>query len=458
MGGTLIMLPESAPLARPLVEFVFERAAAVRAAETSAPARAAGGGYGPAVCRVSPSAASGGDHFVDLLILDKQRDVHGGLEREFDFREVHILDEEYYGGLTCASSLAFLHACLSDPYERAYFPFNTFRANAYLFGSLIADEAVAVNASLLGVRPGVMEAPFSLGRGGVLDYERPWSGDMDCVRAVLDLVRRTLSDEEAARLNVTGERPNLGIIRGFGHDLEIFMKYAYAMKWASGGRVMDIGGGLGYGSLLLAGVAGEVVFLDKSPETADFARHTWAPLAPNLTALEGEASDFAARPGYEGGFDAVFLMDVIEHVEDPAGLLSHARRLLRPGGTLVLSTPEEDYYPYRVCPPSRRGEDAERLICEAIWPYHIQGLGEAGMLPALEAAGFSIMEKNYITYVKGYGLAARLDSARARGDTEAFMDAAREIAAWDISDFAVTTRRDPCFSAASYNVAARKED
>jgi len=40
-----------------------------------------------------------------------------------------------------------------------------------------------------------------------------------------------------------------------------------------------------------------------------------------------------------GSFDAITLMQVIEHVVDPHALLSECMRLLRPGGALVVATP-----------------------------------------------------------------------------------------------------------------------
>ena len=41
----------------------------------------------------------------------------------------------------------------------------------------------------------------------------------------------------------------------------------------------------------------------------------------------------------DAGFDVVWAGEVIEHVADTAGWLSEVRRVLRPGGTLLLSTP-----------------------------------------------------------------------------------------------------------------------
>ncbi|MFN8559703.1 MAG: methyltransferase domain-containing protein [Dehalococcoidia bacterium] len=44
-------------------------------------------------------------------------------------------------------------------------------------------------------------------------------------------------------------------------------------------------------------------------------------------------------PFAERVFDAVLALDVIEHVEDDVALLREARRVLRPGGIVVLTVP-----------------------------------------------------------------------------------------------------------------------
>jgi SAM-dependent methyltransferase len=51
--------------------------------------------------------------------------------------------------------------------------------------------------------------------------------------------------------------------------------------------------------------------------------------------VRARTSDFG-----DAAFDIVTLLDVIEHVRDPLGLLGEARRLLRPGGRIALTTPD----------------------------------------------------------------------------------------------------------------------
>ena len=50
-------------------------------------------------------------------------------------------------------------------------------------------------------------------------------------------------------------------------------------------------------------------------------------------------ADACAPPFSPGYFDVVLCCNLIEHLECPAALLAGIRRVLRPGGALVLSTP-----------------------------------------------------------------------------------------------------------------------
>jgi SAM-dependent methyltransferase len=47
-------------------------------------------------------------------------------------------------------------------------------------------------------------------------------------------------------------------------------------------------------------------------------------------------------------FDVVWCSEVIEHLRDPAGAIKEFRRVARPGGRLVLTTPNSDFWLYTV--------------------------------------------------------------------------------------------------------------
>ncbi len=67
---------------------------------------------------------------------------------------------------------------------------------------------------------------------------------------------------------------------------------------------------------------------------------------------EYDVADVTGRlPFDDGVFDCVVAGEIIEHVPDPDGLLREIRRVLRPGGLLVLSTPNMVSWANRVLVP-----------------------------------------------------------------------------------------------------------
>ncbi len=66
----------------------------------------------------------------------------------------------------------------------------------------------------------------------------------------------------------------------------------------------------------------------------------------NIEFEEVSAGDYARRDGNAGRFDYVLLLDVTEHIDDAtvAEVLQSAKRMLKPGGSLVLHTPNLDYW------------------------------------------------------------------------------------------------------------------
>jgi 2-polyprenyl-3-methyl-5-hydroxy-6-metoxy-1,4-benzoquinol methylase len=98
-------------------------------------------------------------------------------------------------------------------------------------------------------------------------------------------------------------------------------------------RVLDMACGEGYGSEVLAGAAGSVVGVDANPQAHEHARLRYR--RANLRFERGMVENF----GQPGEYDAVVFLQTIEHVQDPLAVLHHFRRLLAPGGTAYVSTP-----------------------------------------------------------------------------------------------------------------------
>jgi 2-polyprenyl-3-methyl-5-hydroxy-6-metoxy-1,4-benzoquinol methylase len=102
---------------------------------------------------------------------------------------------------------------------------------------------------------------------------------------------------------------------------------------APGERVLDLGCGEGRFTSELARAGAEVVGADVAEEPLSRARALHPEL--DLRLLDGEGP----WPLPDASFDAVWAGEVIEHVADTAAWLSEVRRVLRSGGTLLLSTP-----------------------------------------------------------------------------------------------------------------------
>ncbi|MGZ4681463.1 MAG: glycosyltransferase [Acidimicrobiales bacterium] len=111
-------------------------------------------------------------------------------------------------------------------------------------------------------------------------------------------------------------------------------------------RVLEIGGGQsGLTSLLYPGAV--VVTVDIDPAYGH---------APGTRGSAFVAADAARLPFPDRSFDVVTLFDLLEHVHDDTSAAAEARRVVRPGGSVILSSPTERWrYPYHraltaICP------------------------------------------------------------------------------------------------------------
>jgi SAM-dependent methyltransferase len=108
-----------------------------------------------------------------------------------------------------------------------------------------------------------------------------------------------------------------------------------------GARVLDCGSGTGYSLAFLAGARPGARYLgiDLEPAAVRYARRRYPALT--LAAMDG------LRLGLRSAaVDVVLSFEVLEHLEpgQQVAYLQEAARVLRPGGTLVLSTPNRDVF------------------------------------------------------------------------------------------------------------------
>ena len=115
-------------------------------------------------------------------------------------------------------------------------------------------------------------------------------------------------------------------------------RYRWAAEFVVGKQVLDMACGSGYGSAMLASAgATHVSGFDRSAATVVSARRAW----PALN-LEFDVADADYLPVPDSSFDVYVSFETIEHVDDDEVLLAEATCVLRPGGLLLVSTPNRD--------------------------------------------------------------------------------------------------------------------
>jgi GT2 family glycosyltransferase/glycosyltransferase involved in cell wall biosynthesis/SAM-dependent methyltransferase len=117
-------------------------------------------------------------------------------------------------------------------------------------------------------------------------------------------------------------------------------RYAWTLALARGKDVLDIASGEGYGSAMLSAVAKSVIGVDVSAEAIEHARDQYSSRA-NLQFALGDA---ASIPLAVGSVDLVVSFETIEHHARHQEMICEIVRVLRPGGTLVISSPNRPVY------------------------------------------------------------------------------------------------------------------
>lgn len=112
-------------------------------------------------------------------------------------------------------------------------------------------------------------------------------------------------------------------------------RYSWVKAFTKNKRVLEVGcgGGSGCHEILAAG-ATEVTGVDVDVKAVQFARQNF-----NSPQLKFDVVQDAGLPVQDARFDVVVALETIEHVQDDHSFVKELSRVLRPGGELLLSTP-----------------------------------------------------------------------------------------------------------------------
>ncbi len=116
-------------------------------------------------------------------------------------------------------------------------------------------------------------------------------------------------------------------------------RYDFAQSYVRAKSVIDIACGEGYGSDQLAKISNKVVGIDINPETIEHAKSKYK--KNNLSFCVGDVENISTP---NESVDVVISFETIEHVKHKKQekFLQEAYRVLKPGGTFIVSTPDKD--------------------------------------------------------------------------------------------------------------------
>ncbi|MBW7997910.1 MAG: class I SAM-dependent methyltransferase [Candidatus Glassbacteria bacterium] len=116
-------------------------------------------------------------------------------------------------------------------------------------------------------------------------------------------------------------------------------RLSYAMDWVEGDTVLDVGCQRGVYSYYLAKNGKKVVGVEVDRTVLEIAERKFT--HPNLSfkSVDGTRLDLPAE-----SFDCALLLEVLEHTYHPRGLIREVHRVLKPGGTLIVSVPNAASY------------------------------------------------------------------------------------------------------------------
>ena len=116
--------------------------------------------------------------------------------------------------------------------------------------------------------------------------------------------------------------------------------YELASEWISvGDRVLDIACGDGHGTEIIAKLDVTITGADLVEDVIESARR----IRKERDNMNFEVQDVLDLTYADSTFDVVLSMETIEHIQDEDRYLEELRRVLSPGGILIISTPQNSF-------------------------------------------------------------------------------------------------------------------
>lgn len=122
-------------------------------------------------------------------------------------------------------------------------------------------------------------------------------------------------------------------------------RYRFALRFARRDETcLDAPCGSGYGTALLSGKSKSVYGVDINRGAINHAKEFFS--KPNSYFGVADIENIVFE---DDSFDRIISFEGIEHIQNPGSFLSEARRILKPGGAMIISTPRKPHgSPYHI--------------------------------------------------------------------------------------------------------------
>ena len=194
------------------------------------------------------------------------------------------------------------------------------------------------------------------------------------------------------QMEIYGDRRVLGHTYAYNNRRKVVIDLVKTVA-APGATVLDVAASQGNYSLWLAELGYKVTWNDLRSELADYVKMKYE--TGEINYAPGNAFEL----GFDSQFDVVLITEIIEHVAHPDEFLQKISELVKPGGYIIMTTPNGEYIRHNLpkfsdCPdPSLYEEQQFSPNSDG----HIFLLHTDEIPPLIEQAGLEISEIRLFT-------------------------------------------------------------
>jgi len=144
-------------------------------------------------------------------------------------------------------------------------------------------------------------------------------------------------------VEIWGDRRNPGYTSAYHRRLAGVLA-ALHRHTPQGGKVLDLAAAQGNFSLAANALGYQVTWNDLRADLESYVRLK----SPDAGKLEFVAGDIFSLTGFDAAFDTVMALEIIEHVAHPDEFLRRVATLIKPGGHIILTTPNGGFFRNRL--------------------------------------------------------------------------------------------------------------